>query len=285
MKKILVFGASGMAGHMITMYLENKSNKYEVYNVCFRTPLNKKSKICDVSDIKNVEKLINSFLPDIIINCVGVLNKTANLDVKNTIYVNSFFPKLLERLGAEKAIKIIHISTDCVFKGIDGGYNEDSYKDETNIYGLSKSLGEIKNDKDLTFRTSIIGPELKNGSGLFHWFMEQGGYIKGYSEAVWTGVTTLELAKAIDKAIDCNLTGLYHLVNNEKINKYELIKIFNKYFKDNNIIIEKDKSYICDKSLINTRTDFDFKINDYDSMIRDLKLWINKYEEVYKLYK
>lgn len=284
MKKVIVFGATGMAGHIITMYLESLRDKYIVNNVCYRNKFNDKSIICDVSNIGDIDKIIDDIQPDIVINCIGVLNKASEDNIYLTTYVNTFFPRYLETIGKKKNFKLIHISTDCVFSGKQGRYTETSIKDEKGIYGLSKNLGEIINNKDLTFRTSIIGPELKNGSGLFHWFMSQNGEVEGYKSAIWTGVTTLELAKAIDKAIDLDLSGLYHLVNNDIINKFDLISLFNKYFKENKIAINENYVYKCDKSLLNTRCDFNFKVAKYEQMIREMKQWVMENSEVYKLY-
>ena len=126
------------------------------------------------------------------------------------------------------------------FSGKEGSYTEDSFKNGIGFYAQSKALGEVINTKDLTFRTSIIGPELKqNGIGLFHWFMNQSGDVSGYKEAFWSGVTTIELAKAIDQAIDQKLTGLYHLVNNNKISKYDLLDYINTVFRNDKILIAK----------------------------------------------
>ena len=153
--------------------------------------------------------------------------------------------------------KFIHLSTDCVFSGQKGSYTENSFKDGNTFYDKTKSLGEVINDKDLTFRMSIIGPDRKEqGIGLLNWFMKQKSKVKGYSKVYWTGVTTLTLAKAIDKAMQSKLTGLYHLVNNEKIAKYDLLKLFNAYLKSDKISIEAFENEIVDKSLINTRNDF-----------------------------
>ena len=245
MKKVMIFGASGMAGHMISNYLAEEKSKYEVINIGHRSLMeDKKGEVryyIDISDIERTEAVISNLRPDVIINCIGILNKTANLDIKNTVYVNTFFPKFLERLGKKYDIKIINLSTDCVFDGKIGMYKEDSFKSEDDIYGLSKGLGEINNDHDLTFRMSIIGPEVKkNGVGLFHWFMNQKNItVKGYTNVYWTGVTTLELARAIDSAIDQNLKGLYHLVPKDTISKCELLLLFKKYFNKRDVEIEK----------------------------------------------
>lgn len=284
MKKILVFGATGMAGHIITMYLSQFKEKYEVHNVCHRNKFNKESIICDIEDIKKVNKIVEDINPTVIINCIGVLNKTAEYDIKNTVYVNSFFPNFLARIGEMKNIKIIHLSTDCVFDGKKGNYTEKSFKSEDGIYGLSKNLGEISGKNSLTIRTSIIGPELKNGSGLFHWFMKQKGRMKGFTNVYWTGITTLELAKAIDKALEENIEGLYHVVPCEKISKYNLLNIFKNEFKKDDIIIEKSEEFVSDKSLVVTKDDFSFEASSYKQMIEDMNKWMKKNKEIYTLY-
>lgn len=185
----------------------------------------------------------------------------------------------------QKNIKRIHLSTDCVFSGLKGMYKEDDIKDEKNIYGLSKNIGEIEDDKNLTFRMSIIGPEIKNnGTGLFNWFMMQKGKIKGYSNVYWTGIRTLELAKAIEVAINEDLKGLYHLVCNEKISKYELLCMIKEIFNKEDVIIEMDDSKICDKSMINSRKDFSFRVGNYRQMLSELKNWIYDNKELYKKY-
>jgi dTDP-4-dehydrorhamnose reductase len=180
---------------------------------------------------------------------------------------------------------LIHISTDCVFSGREGGYVEDSFKNGIGFYAQSKALGEVINEKDLTFRTSIIGPELKkDGIGLFHWFMNQENVMSGYKRAFWTGVTTIELAKAINESIQQELTGLYHLVNNSKICKYDLLSEFNKVFKKEGLVIKAYSEYKVDKSLINTRNDFDYEIPSYNTMIKEMKQWMIKYKALYPHY-
>lgn len=284
MKNILVFGTSGMAGHMITLYLSKLTQKYNVIGVCHKNKFNEKDIICDISNINMINNLIENSNLDIIINCVGVLNKNAEKDIKNTVYINTFFPKFLERIAQIRNIKIIHLSTDCVFDGKKGNYTETSFKNENSIYGLSKNLGEIYSKNALTIRTSIIGPELKHGSGLFHWFMHQHGTIKGYSNVYWTGITTLELAKAIDKAIDENIYGLYHIVPSKKISKYDLLNILKKEFNRFDINIQNDDTYVSDKSLIRSSDNFSFEVSSYEDMIHELNTWMISNKEIYTLY-
>jgi len=171
------------------------------------------------------------------------------------------------------------------FSGINGNYHEGSNKDGTSVYAQTKSLGEIDNSKDLTLRTSIIGPELNlNGIGLFNWFFQQEGVISGYTNSFWTGITTFELMNAIDCAIKNNLTGLYHLVNSQKISKHELLELIKAIFNRKIIILPNDK-HVVDKSLINTRKDFVFKVKSYSQMIEEMRQWIDLNIDLYPHYR
>ena len=214
-----------------------------------------------------------------------MLNKTAEDNPELAVWFNSYFPQLLATFGKKYNFKLIHISTDCVFSGKEGGYKEDSFKNGIGFYAQSKALGEVINAKDLTFRTSIIGPELnENGIGLFHWFMNQNHEIFGYSEAYWSGVTTIELAKGIHEAIKQDLTGLYHFVNSSKISKFDLVNEFNSNFRDGGINIISKSDYKVDKSLINTRDDFNYTFSSYQIMIKEMKNWILDNRNLYKHY-
>ena len=124
-----------------------------------------------------------------------------------------------------------------------------------------------------------------NGIGLFNWFMKQNDSINGYTGAIWTGVTTLTLAKAMEKAIEQNLCGLYNLVSNESISKYDLLQIFNYNFFDNKININKNYKFQLDKSLKNTRNDFSFEIPTYNQMVKEMHDWIVKHKNLYPNYK
>ena len=164
-------------------------------------------------------------------------------------------------------------------------YYEKSLRDGTTFYDRSKALGEIEDHKNLTFRNSIIGPDMnENGIGLFNWFMKQKGTIKGFTGALWTGVTTLTLAKAMDKAIEENLCGLYNLVNNVSISKYDLLVLFNKYFRNNSLTILKNDDFKLDKSLRSTRKDFSFAVPSYEQMVQEMKEWVAAHSNLYPHY-
>lgn len=275
MKKALIIGSKGMAGHMIKEYLIQK--EYDVYGT-FREKEEKNLEVnefyLDAFDKKELEEILKKVKPDFVINCIGILNQFAENNPDIAIYVNGYFPHYLDRLSEKYGYKLIHITTDCVFSGKKGNYTEDDFRDADSYYGRSKAIGEVNNNRTLTFRTSIIGPDInKDGIGLFNWFMKQEGKIMGYSNVFWSGVTTLELAKAIEASFSQNLSGLIHLVNNEKISKYDLLKLFSKYM-NKDIEIEKYEDYFSDKSLIRTKEDFSYKVPKYEKMIEELSEWI-----------
>ncbi|MGL6065564.1 MAG: dTDP-4-dehydrorhamnose reductase family protein [Cetobacterium sp.] len=283
MKKILIIGSKGMAGHIIKEYLlECGYNVYSTFRNKNNEILLEKEFDLDVFNKEELNEIINKTEPEFVINCVGVLNKNAEENPDTAIYVNGYFPHYLDRLSKKYNYKLIHITTDCVFSGKKGNYTENDFKDADSYYGRSKAIGEIDNKRTLTFRTSIIGPDInKNGIGLFHWFMNQKGKITGYSKVNWTGVTTLELAKAIEKSFDTNVTGLNHLVNNEKIDKYTLLKLFQKFMNKNDVEVTEYKDYFCDKSLIRTNFDFEYNVNSYEKMIEDMSTWIKNHNSLY----
>src|SRR5690606_12791345 len=162
MKKVLVVGAKGMAGHVVKVFLTDLS-KYEVWGVARGEDSEDERLInLDVSNTNKLKELILKSQFDVVINCIGILNKTAEDNPEIAVWYNSYFPHLLESWAKKTGFKLIHISTDCVFSGKEGGYTEDSFKNGIGFYAQSKALGEVINSTDLTFRTSIIGPELKN---------------------------------------------------------------------------------------------------------------------------
>jgi dTDP-4-dehydrorhamnose reductase len=272
--RIAIFGSTGMVGHLLTNYLESL-NKYEINNIS-RTRLNPKTIIFNAENKEKLSEFIERKKFDLVINCIGVLIKESEQNPDRAIYLNSFFPQHLAKLGRRFSYKLIHLSTDCVFSGNRGDYKEADIKDGTGVYAQTKSIGEVINDFDLTIRTSVIGPEIKkNGSGLFHWFMNQQSKVSGYSRVYWTGVTSLELAKAIETAITSDLRGVCHLVPEKKISKYELLCLINEVW-NRRIIVEKAETPSSDKSLINTRNDFKYKVKDYPIMLKELKEWMER---------
>lgn len=282
--KVLVLGATGMAGHTIAIYFHEQGHEVHAFS---RKPFPYYCKWIqgDAFDIQHLKEIIIAGKYDAIINCIGLLNQFANTAPEKAIYINSYLPHQIVAWLNELTTRFIQISTDCVFAGNTGPYDENAFPDGRSYYDRTKALGEIIDNKNLTFRNSIIGPDInEKGIGLFHWFMQQNGSINGFTKAIWTGVTTLTLAKAIEQALTTDLTGLYNLVNQNSISKYDLLCLFNKYFRNNELIINKSEQLILDKTLVCKRDDFDFIVPSYEQMIIEMKEWVDKHKELYPLY-
>lgn len=274
--RVLILGADGMLGHVVKLYFQEKghtvkgTSRSDSGDYCFDATKN----------LNEFESFINDFKPDAVINCTGILNKVAEENKSLAVMLNSYLPHYVDEICTKNKIKFVHISTDCVFDGKSGEYTEDSFKDATSFYGQSKALGEINNESNLTLRTSIVGPDVnQNGIGLFQWFMNQEKETNGFDKVIWTGVTTIEFAKCMEKAIENDLSGLRHVVNNEKIDKYSLLALFKKHF-NKDIIINRKSDYVSDKSLKRT-TDFDFEIPSYDQMVKEMSEWVTNHKELY----
>ncbi|WP_422107348.1 dTDP-4-dehydrorhamnose reductase family protein [Winogradskyella sp.] len=284
-KSILILGATGMLGHVVYTYFQ-KHTKYELFNLVYRNKLNENSIVCDVTNKSELEKKILKINPSIIINCIGVLIKGSQSDPSNAIYLNAYLPHNLVNICNRINAKLIHVSTDCVFSGKKGNYSEYDFRDADDIYGRSKSLGEVISEPHLTLRTSIIGPEIKaKGEGLFHWFMNQKKEIHGYEKVMWGGVTTIELSKAIDFHIKNGTYGIINITNNQKISKLDLLRLLNKYFNKNqklNIIPNDLK--VSDKSLVTIRKNIRFEVSSYESMISELYEYFTRNHNQYKDY-
>lgn len=281
--KILVLGASGMAGHIITLYF--KEQGYDVTGFT-RKPISYCRNILgDATKPEDVMCAILSDDFDVIINCIGILNQFAEENKSKAVMLNGYLPHFIADTLRDRNTRLIHMSTDCVFAGNTGPYYEDSFPDGKLFYDRSKAIGEINDKRNLTFRNSIVGPDInEKGIGLFNWFMKQTGEVGGYTGAIWTGVTTITLAKAMEAAIEENLTGLYNLVNNDSINKHDLLGLFNKYFRDGKIKINPNDQLQLDKSLRRKRTDFSFVVPSYEQQVKEMAEWVHSHKEFYYHY-
>lgn len=281
--KILILGANGMAGHTISHYFIEKGHETTTFSV---TPVSfGKNVVGNALDSVFFKSLLLSDDFDAVINCIGLLIKDCDEKPDKAVYLNSYIPHHAVTVLKDRKTKFIQMSTDCVFAGNTGPYNENSLPDGRLFYDRTKALGEINDSKNLTFRNSIIGPDINfEGTGLFNWFMKQEKTVKGYKHVLWTGVTTISLAKAMEKAIEMDLCGLYNLVNNKSISKFDLLTLFNKHFRNNSIEIVPDSEIILDKSLVTERTDFPFKVPDYEEMVSEMKKWIYCHKQIYPHY-
>ncbi len=281
--RILVLGAGGMAGHVTTLFL--RESGFIVDTLSASNRLDENTWLIDVSDRQKLEDVLNSNSYDFVINCIGLLVKESDERRDLAVYLNSYLPRFLEKYYKSSKTRVIHISTDDVFSSDGRPHQENSSYDGESFYGRTKALGEIINAKDLTFRMSVVGPDTKmSGTGLFNWFYNQTGEIHGYTNAMWNGITTLVLAKAIKAAIEQNLTGLYHLVPKNNISKYSLLQLFKTVFDRQDLMIKPVEALAVDKTLLNTRQDFNYNVPDYSTMVSDMKVWIDRHPKLYKHY-
>ena len=267
--KVVVLGSNGMAGHIVTRYLRQCG--HEVITMA-RT-----SAVYEF-DIEN-PIMVNAFvasMPDVdyVINCIGLLVKDSISRPDRAAYINAWFPHFLENAFKEIRTRVIHLSTDCVFNGSKGNYVETDLHTETNAYGKSKSFGEINNNKDITFRMSIIGPELKrSGTGLMNWLMTNPSKeVFGWVNAHWNGITTLQLAKSInDYMMDPSFTGVYHLVSPKSVSKFELLSLINEVFSLDKTVIRTFGPKPVNKILVDTRCLVKNSIPAYNIQLEELK--------------
>lgn len=280
--RVLVLGASGMAGHMMVRSLRQHKG-YEVFGAARRDCPFVTDQL-DVSDLTALRDTLVRIKPDYVVNLAGALITQCKNEPESGIWLNSCLPHHLANFGREMDFRLIQLSTDCVFSGKAGQYVEDSLRDGDDNYARSKALGEVVNDYDLTIRTSKIGPELKpDGTGLMDWLFKQEGTITGYSQAYWSGVTTLEIARAVPHFIEQNITGLYHFAPSDKISKYELLKLLAEIW-ERPLEINAYADYKADKSLISTRTDFEYKVPTYREMLVRLKALMDENLDLYPHY-
>lgn len=284
MKKILVLGRAGMLGHVVYEKLGNEAD-FSVVG-CARQAVDEDTEVVDVADMQAVEELVSRVKPDLVVNCVGVLVKGSSDSVSNAILLNSYLPHHLASLGNKYDFKLIHVSTDCVFSGGRGDYRDSDICDGETPYARTKTLGEVNDEKNLTIRTSIIGPELKaNGTGLLDWFLKQTDEVGGFSQAYWSGVTTIELAKAIVEFIRQDIRGLYQFTVEPKINKCDLLNLFKSSWGIEDITVVANPNYVCDKSMLSDRSDFVWQMPTHAEMVDEMKLWSDDHADLYPHYK
>lgn len=233
--RILVLGGSGMLGHKLCQVLQDRFETYAT----LRRPLPpgvagalfEPDRVVGgvaAEDFDTVVRALAATRPSVVVNCVGIVKQaSAAKDPLSSISINALFPHRLANLCQATGIRLIHVSTDCVFSGDVGGYGEDDRPDPVDLYGRSKLLGEVEHPHALTLRTSIIGRELAGSYGLVEWFLGQdGGTARGFTRAIFSGLTTLGLSEVIAGVIADHpeLSGLWHVAA-EPINKFDLLSL------------------------------------------------------------
>lgn len=288
--KILIIGASGMLGHKLWIELSKNNevtgtlrNKFDLLN-----NLTNKSRFLvtgiDVRDKDSLKKLVVSLKPDVVINCTGIIKQLSDSEKHiPSIYMNALFPHLLSDICKETGARLIHFSTDCVFKGTTGNYTENSESDASDLYGKTKFLGETTEKNTFTIRSSFIGHELKSHKSLIDWFLGATGKIKGFKKAVYTGFPTIEIARIIENHIlpHPEISGTLN-VSSEPVNKFDLLNIVNRVY-GKNIAIDEENSFFMERSLNSEkfRTATGFKPKSWEEMIEEM---YKDYIENKKLY-
>jgi dTDP-4-dehydrorhamnose reductase len=260
--KILVLGASGMLGNAVLRLFE-KSPEHQTYGSVRSSsalrllPKNLHPNVITGVDVESFDSLTRLFAnvrPDVVINCIGLVKQLAEADDPLlALPINAMLPHRLARLCEVAGARFVHMSTDCVFSGEKGMYTEADASDAKDLYGRSKYLGEVDYPNAITLRTSIIGHELDGARSLVGWFLAQQGSVKGFKRAIFSGLSTVEIARIIRDYVIPNpeLHGLYH-VSAEPINKYDLLQLVTQVYGKKIEIVPDDKFKI-DRSLDSSR--------------------------------
>jgi dTDP-4-dehydrorhamnose reductase len=284
--KILILGGDGMLGHQL---LNSFKEKFQV-KVTLRKNLNEYTQYkiftndnsydqVDVRDFEKLVSVIEAYKPNVLINAVGIVKQRKDAkEIIPSLEINALLPHKLSIECGKYNTRLIHISTDCVFSGKTGMYDEQSFADADDIYGRTKYLGELSLNNCLTLRTSIIGRELSRHNSLLDWFLAQSGTIKGFKNAIFSGFTTIELARIIEMMIlkYPEASGTYN-VSSEPINKYDLLKMISEVL-NHNIEIVGDEIFFCNRSLSSElfRKSFNYTPPSWLAMISELKQFTTK---------
>ena len=259
--RVLVLGATGMLGHRLVAELRTRCEVVATVRgdppagVPFFEGAHLVGGI-SAEDFDTVVKAIGDTRPEAVVNCIGIVKQLAAAkDSVSSIAVNALFPHRLARLCRTAGARLIHLSTDCVFAGTKGTpYTEADNPDPIDLYGRTKLLGEVTGADGLTLRTSIVGRELRNRTGLIEWFLSnRGGEVRGYTRALYTGLTTNVCARLIGDLLTRypTMTGVWQVAA-EPISKYDLLRLVDSAF-GTGTIIGRDTTFTCDRRLDGSR--------------------------------
>jgi len=273
MVNVAVLGSTGMLGSTITRGLENNSmTVYEFNRSGISITKKNESRKLNVATDNDVTKSFSGLKLDYIINCIGLIKQLINLkdqdSIKLAYNINAEFPSKLTNFAKSLGIPVIQIGTDCVYSGRIGGYAEDEPHDPTDIYGITKSMGEIESSATMIIRCSIIGKELRTSNSLLSWVLSQthNSRINGFTNHLWNGVTTLHFSQIVSGIIESGTykEGVFHLVPHNVVSKYELISLIAKEFERSDLQISKFEAELpVNRSLITIYPE------------RNLQLWSN----------
>lgn len=290
-KRILILGGAGTLGHKLWQIIPQKfADTYvsvrKSKDFYAKTGLFSNDKVIDFLDLRDLpklEKVLDDLKPDIILNCAGITlrSKEAKSEVSN-IAVNALLPNKLADWCLHNNSRLIHFSTVCVFSGKTGNYDEESVPDAQDLYGRTKILGEVNKPCSLVLRSSFIGRELFGGAELLEWFLSQKGKtIRGYRNAVFTGLTTNYLAGLVVKLIAefNDLSGIYN-VSSETISKYDLLKLMKEAY-NLDVEIQPYDEFECKRDLNGEKFNkaVGFKCPTWKELMADMALDPTPYAE------
>ncbi len=279
--RVLIIGATGMLGNAV-LRVFNESAKFDAIGTVRSMhaarflPEHVRGKLTVLDNIEDTDKLIalfGSFKPNVVINCVGIVKQlSAADDPLKVLPINAILPHRIARICETANARFVHLSTDCVFSGTKGMYSEMDFPDAGDLYGRSKLLGEVDYENAITLRTSIIGHELNSSHSLVDWFLSQDNVIKGYSQAIFSGLPTVEIGRIIVDLVlnQPTLRGVYH-VSSAPISKYDLLVLIARIYKKNIAIMPSDDVVInrsLDSSRFKAATGFSAK--SWDELIRSM---------------
>ena len=288
--KVLILGGTGMLGHKLVQRFEEPFETWTSIQASFSEVerfgiFERDRTIEDVraTDLTSLRSSIETIRPDVVVNAIGVIKRLpTSHNVSKMLLINSIFPHRLAALSSEFRFRLIQISTDCVFDGKRGNYNEEDDTNATDLYGRSKSLGEISDGNCLTLRTSIIGRELATHHSLIEWFLSNsGGKVNGFVNAIYSGFPTIVFADIISNLIleHKDLKGIFH-VSSDPIDKFQLLNLVNEHFRAG-ITIDRADDFTIDRSLDSTkfRNVTGFRPRPWEEMIASMAADAMPYEK------
>ena len=291
--KIIVLGASGMLGHKLCQTLATRADVWGTirddiasYNYFSILPEKQLIGRVDVTDMSVVKKLFDETKPDAVVNAVGIVKQRDEAkQAIASIQINALFPHQLADLCIQRGIRVIQISTDCVFSGLRGNYTEIDVPDPVDLYGRTKLLGELNRPGCLTLRTSIIGWQLNTFSSLLSWFaLQRNKRIKGYHKAIYSGFSTDVMAQLIGDILQTrpDLSGLYQVAS-EPISKFDLLLKLRDILGWDDIVIDSDDQFFCDRSLSGAHFSLatGWRPPTWEAMLQGLAMEWPRYADLY----
>lgn len=255
--RVLILGGDGMLGHRLLLHLRDKHEvrvtlrrnlgAYEEYRLFDRASYPE-------VDARNEDRLLEvmaDFRPEAVVNAVGIVKQRESAKAAiPSLEVNALLPHRLAVMCRAAGARLVHMSTDCVFSGRRGGYTEEDVSDAEDLYGRTKFMGEVAQPGCVTLRTSIIGLELSRKGGLIEWFLSQKGEIWGFTHAIYTGLTTAEMSRIIERVLvrHPDLSGVWQVAS-EPISKYELLVRLAEILGREDVHLVPDDSVKIDRSL------------------------------------